>query len=219
MDTAVVSNIEMLRKKMLSDKEIIKVTDCGSGHHRSEMRKISSIVKHSSVPAKYGKLLASLAREFGGSDIIELGTSFGISTLYLSYGAISGRIHTIEGCPSVSSIAGENFKRAGRENIISYTGEFDNILWELKKKNIKPGLVFIDGDHRKESVLRYFNLIASMCDDRSVVVIDDINYSQEMSDAWKEIKQSESVSITIDIFRMGLVFFRKGIAKFDYVIR
>ncbi len=221
IDQQIVSNIEKIRRKMLADNSIINVTDYGSGskHVKDKMRKISSIVKYSSVPSKYGKLLNRLAGRFGGSNIIELGTSLGISTMYIASGAPSAIVHTIEGCQVISEIALKNFIEARYHNIKLYTGKFDEVLYTLKQENITPGLVFIDGDHRKDSLLRYFSILSEMCTNDSVIVVDDIHSSPEMYEAWQEIKEKKNVSITIDIFRMGILFFRKGIAKFDYVVR
>jgi hypothetical protein len=79
--------------------------------------------------------------------------------------------------------------------------------------------VFIDGDHRREPVVRYFTQIAEMSDSKTVIIIDDINYSVEMGEAWKQIKGDSKVTLTIDLNRMGIVFFREGITHNDYVIR
>jgi hypothetical protein len=40
-----------------------------------------------------------------------------------------------------------------------------------------------------------------------------------MADAWNELKKHERVSVSIDIFRMGILFFREGISHNEYVIR
>jgi predicted O-methyltransferase YrrM len=125
----------------------------------------------------------------------------------------------MEACSETSGIAEENFKEAGLDNIHMMNGSFDSTLPELMKRSIIPGLVFIDGDHRSESVLKYFNKIAEISDSRTVIVLDDIHQSREMEDAWNQIKEHKSVTVTIDIFRMGLVFFRGGMNRFDYVIK
>jgi predicted O-methyltransferase YrrM len=98
-------------------------------------------------------------------------------------------------------------------------GSFDSTLPELIKQSVRPGLVFIDGDHRKEPVLRYFNQIVKISESRTVIVLDDIHQSNEMEDAWEQIKLHKSVTVTVDLFRMGLVFFKEGMSRFDYVIR
>jgi hypothetical protein len=100
-----------------------------------------------------------------------------------------------------------------------YTGSFDELLPSLLEEGNSPGLVFIDGNHRKEPVLKYFGIIAGKIDEKSAVIIDDINYSPGMASAWEEIKKHEKVSVSIDINRMGIVFFRKGISHNDYQIR
>ncbi len=65
----------------------------------------------------------------------------------------------------------------------------------------------------------YFSLLKEFIGPDSAIIFDDINYSSEMLEAWNEIKSNFQVSVSIDIFQMGLVFFRGGIVKQDYVIR
>lgn len=221
IDQDLVLNIEKTRQMMISDRRRINVTDYGSGPDRisSSSRKVSEIVKYSAIPRKYGILLTALSREFGKSCIVELGTSLGISTLYLAAASRDVPIHTVEGCPEISKLAKENFKRWGLKNISLYTGRFDEVLAAIGKKDVRPGLVFIDGDHRKERVLSYFSKIAEMVDENGVIVLDDIHNSTEMGEAWNEIREYPGVTLTIDIFRMGLVFFRKGLTRSDFIIR
>jgi predicted O-methyltransferase YrrM len=204
-----------------SDHRYINVTDLGSGSgkHKKIRKKVSDISKYSAVPKKYGALLSSLAAEFGNQLIVEFGTSFGISTMYMASSCKNTRILTMEGCPETAKIAYHNFKELALENISILTGPFDENLQHISDTGLRPGLVFIDGNHRKIPLIRYFNFIAEISDYNTVVVIDDINNSKEMEKAWIEIKESEKVSLTIDIFRFGIVFFRSGVSHYDYVIR
>jgi len=217
----IVLKIEKTRQMMISDKRRISVTDYGSGSVRlkSNIRTVSEIVKYSATPRKYGILLANLSAEFGRSCILELGTSLGISTLYMGVSSPDSVVYTIEGCPEISKIAKDNFKEWGLKNINLYTGKFDEVLSEIGKMKIKPGLVFIDGDHRKEQTLKYFYKIAGMIDEKSIIVLDDIYSSSEMGEAWEAIRKYPDVTLTVDINRMGMVFFRKGISRSDYIIR
>jgi predicted O-methyltransferase YrrM len=128
-------------------------------------------------------------------------------------------VYTIEGCPETAGIAKQNFIEAGLNNINILEGPFDEILPGFVTMGVKPGLVFIDGNHRKGPVIKYFNQLADLSDSKTVVIIDDINYSKEMAGAWEEIKLHKKVSVSIDIFRMGIVFFREGINPHDYIIR
>jgi predicted O-methyltransferase YrrM len=221
INSDIVSDIEKLRHELISDQRLIRVTDYGSGAARSigNLRKVSEITRYSSVPMKYGILLANMSSEFGGDHIVEFGTSMGISSMYLASGCQSATVSTIEGCPEISAIAEENFGKAGINNIKLYTGSFKEILTVIKSEEKNPGLVFIDGDHRKKSVVEYFNEMADISDSKTVFILDDIHYSCEMGEAWEVIKKHKRVSITIDIFRMGIVFFREGMPHFDFIIR
>ncbi len=219
--SGIVLDLENVRKIMLSDSRVISVTDLGSGskYKKGNLRQISEIAQHSAVPPKYGILLLNLAAEFGGTDIIELGTSLGISAMYLARGSSSATVHTVEGCPETADLAASYFRQAGFTNIVRYTTSFDNAICEFRERQINPGLVFIDGDHRRDSVLRYFRALADIRNYKTVIVIDDIHCSKEMGEAWDSIMNDPSVTLTIDIFRMGLVFFRDGLTPLDYIIR
>jgi predicted O-methyltransferase YrrM len=215
------STIDLVRKKMISDKRSIQVRDLGSRSVllKTKTRKVSEIARHSPVPGKYGELLSNMSVEFGNPLIIELGTSLGISTMYLASSFLKITVCTIEGCPETARIARQNFKEAGLDNIKILEGSFDDVLPAFSNMDVKPGLVFIDGNHRKEPVIKYFNLLAEFSDSKTVIIIDDIYYSKEMADAWYEIKHHWRVSVSIDIFRMGILFFREGINHNDYIIR
>jgi predicted O-methyltransferase YrrM len=217
----IVLKIENIRKRCLSSERIIRVVDMGAGSlkMKGDLRKVSDIAKYSAVPEKYGVLLSSLAAEFGKPAVIELGTSLGISTMYLASGCPGSVVFTVDACPETSDLALKNFGGAGFKNIRLLNGSFDSTIPELIDKSVKPGLVFIDGDHRRESLLSYFNQMAEISDGNTVIVLDDIHQSQEMEDAWNEIKLHKSVTATVDIYRLGLVFFRGGMSRSDYVIR
>jgi predicted O-methyltransferase YrrM len=220
-DRSAVCSIERIRQRLLMDHRVIEVMDLGTGSDKltNKLKKVSDIARYSAVPRKYGKLLANLAAEFGRPLVIEFGTSLGISTMYLASPLGEAPVFSMEGCPATAEIAGSNFKNAGLKNIRLFLGTFEDSLPEIIKSGILPGLVFIDGNHKMRAVLDYFERMAEISDNNTVVIIDDINYSQEMAEAWNKIRQHEKVTFTIDIFRMGIVFFRKGISHKDYIIR
>ena len=220
-DPAIVLTIENIRKKKLSDNRTINVLDLGAGSSRmkTNTRRVSEIARYSSVPPKYGILLSNMAAEFGNTVIVEFGTSIGISTMYLASGCPESVVYTMEGCPETAGIARESFNEAGLSNIKLLQGSFDELLPDIKGRDINPGLVFIDGNHREEPLLKYFSEIAEIADDKTVIIVDDIHTSSEMDSAWGKIKKHDNVSFTVDILRMGMVFFRKGMTHIDYIIR
>jgi predicted O-methyltransferase YrrM len=215
------SRVEKVRERLKNDNRIIKVNDLGAGSagEGQRFRKVSDIVRFSAVPKKFGILLSRMAHEFGNPLILEFGTSFGISTMYLASGCSGTQVLTMEGSSALAEIAEGNFNSAGLSNIRVLTGSFEAQLSEITVAGLRPGLVFIDGNHRKIPTLEYFDKITRISGPETVVIIDDINYSVEMSEAWNCIKEHEKVSVSIDILRMGIVFFRKGIGRQNYMIR
>jgi len=220
-DSAIVCKIENIRKKLIADNRVIEVCDRGAGSAKmkSRFRKVSDIAAFSAVPGKHGVLLSNLSHAFGGSFILEFGTSLGISTMYLAEGKGDAKVITMEGCRNTSEIARECFRKAEITNIEILTGDFDDLLPSVIALKTSPGLVFIDGNHRKDPLLRYFNFTAEISDENTVVVVDDIHSTREMTSAWEIILKDPRVTASVDIFRLGILFFRTEITPGSYVVR
>jgi predicted O-methyltransferase YrrM len=213
--------IEVLRKNYLNDHSTISISDMGAGSKvfNSNTRKVSSIAKYSVKPAKYGQLLFRLVQRFKPNRILELGTSLGISTLYLALARPSATVITIEGCPQTAEKASAIFKKSTAENIQMIVGNFDDKLPEVLFSEENLDFVFIDGNHKKEATLRYFRECLKRCTKNSVIIFDDINWSKEMQEAWQEITHHPEVMVSIDLFFMGIIFFRTEQPKEHFKIR
>ena len=166
---------------------------------------------------KYGKLLYKLVRFSSPRQIIELGTGAGISLGYLAMADPDLEVISVEGCPERSAFAEENIKTLGLKNITLICSSFDDFLRDHPRIR-KPFLIYIDGNHSYLPTLKYFKYFCSLADENSIIVIDDIHWSKEMEQAWEEIKTSPHVRISIDLFFTGILFFRKSIAKQDFII-
>jgi predicted O-methyltransferase YrrM len=119
------------------------------------------------------------------------------------------KVTTLEGAELIAKKANQNLESLSLTHIEIITGNFDQTLALSLEKNPKPDLVFFDGNHRKEPTLRYFRQCLFTADENSIFVFDDIHWSAEMEEAWREICQSEAVTCSIDLFFVGIVFFRK----------
>lgn len=212
--------IESIRRKLLKSKDVITVEDFGAGSKvfSSNTRKVKDIARYTLKSKKYGQLLFRLAKHFKPENILELGSSFGISTLYMAKGNYNAKVYTIEGCKEISMVAINNFTLAEAKNITLITGKFDDVLPKLLNNINRLDLAFFDGNHKKTPTLDYFKLCLQYKTNQSVFIFDDIHLSTEMEEAWNEIKANEQVSITVDLFYVGLVFFRDGVKKQDFVI-
>lgn len=215
-----ISDIEVIRKELKKNKTKIFINDLGAGSIKNSgsNRTISDIAKHSLKSRKYASLLYRMIKYFQPAKVLEIGTSLGISTSYMAKANPLSEIITVEGCANIAEIAEKNAKKTGLKNIVFIISGFDDILDDLTRKH-KPDFVFFDGNHTEEATIKYFETCLPYVQNESVFVFDDINWSDGMKQAWKKIKSHEQVTVTIDMFFMGLVFFRKELSKENFVVR
>ncbi len=206
---------------MLRSTEQLQITDFGAGSHinNKKLKKVRDIVRNSAKSPKYGQLLFRLAHHLKSEKILELGTSLGISSLYLGLAVPNGQMITLEGCPETAAKAADNFAALQADHIQLITGEFSGTLPQALQELGSLDLAFIDGNHQKQPTLDYFGQCLEYAHNNSLFIFDDIHWSTEMEEAWQEIKDHPAVSVSIDLFFMGLVFFRKEQAKEHFVIR
>jgi len=213
--------IEKLRGTLSLSRQGVSCIDLGAGSavNNNTTKSVQTILHTAAKPPKYSQLLFRLVNHFQPKTILELGTSLGISTAYLASANSKSSLITIEGCKEVAAVAKNNFKQLELKNIEQVVGNFDAVLPGVLKNIPQLDFVFFDGNHRKEPTLQYFMQCLEKATEQSVFVFDDINWSTEMKDAWEEIKNHEKVTVTIDLFFMGIVFFRKEQVKEHFVIR
>ena len=156
-------------------------------------------------PKKYARLLYRMVSYYKPKTILELGTSFGITSAYLASGNADAVLYTCEGAASIASIAKQNFSKLDLQNILVTEGDFANTLTPLFLKAPIIDFAFIDGNHRKQPTLEYFLKLLGSSSPNSILVFDDIHWSKEMEEAWLEIKQHPSVTVTIDLFFIAIV--------------
>ena len=237
--------IERCREKMLRDERELEFVDYGSGKlkgengklkgENGERRRVCDIARRSLAKRKYAQMLSRLVNwlgashslengsgtayslEFRGLTIVELGTSLGVTTAYMAAVDSRNKVITYEGCEAVAEIAKENWQSLGLNNITCHVGEID--VERLARELQKVDVAFIDANHTYASTRAYFNMLATKVHAKSVLVVDDIHYNEEMGKAWEEICADDRVTTTMDLYQMGLVFFDTNYWKKHYRMR
>ena len=206
---------EAIRRELLADEREIQITDLGAGAktEASPVRKVSYVARTSAKSPKWAGILHKLAAEFRPEVIIELGTSLGISGMYLAAAIPQGRLVTLEGCPNIAALARENFAKAGIRNAETVTGHFDETLPQVLETLPQVTFAYIDGNHTEAATLHYFSLFKNKATADTVLIFDDIHWSEGMKAAWETIRNDASVTLTLDLFHLGLVFFNPGLSK------
>jgi predicted O-methyltransferase YrrM len=213
--------IEAQRKKLLQDDTMIQVTDLGAGSHlnKDRTKKVKEIAKNALKSPALAQLIHRLAKFSNPKSVIELGTCLGITSAYLSTAASEASVITIEGCPQTAAVAKQNFEDLKLNNIRLEVGNFDHILPGILAEQEQLDFVYIDGNHRKDATLNYFNWCLPKVHENTMLIFDDIYWSAGMKEAWAAIKAHPQVTVTIDLFWIGLVFFKKGQAREDFKLK
>lgn len=215
--------IRALRKKLRKSQQIITIADYGAGSkvNESQQRTVGDIARNSQKPARFGRLLFRLIQRFEAVNIVDLGTSLGMTTAYMAEATkvYGGRVLTFEGCPETAAVARQNFDQLAIRNVSIVVGNLDETLTPQIASLDPVDFVFFDANHRYEPTVRYFETCLTNIHNDTVFVFDDIHWSDEMEQAWAYIKEHPSVSVTVDLFWVGLVFFRREQPKQDFILR
>ncbi len=220
-DTGMCMRIEKLKAELKKSPDTITVVDygAGTGQGNTYQAPVAKIAANSAIGRRHGRLLHKLVRYFNPGLVLELGTSLGIGTAYMASATDEVKVLTIEGSPETAALAGKNFNRLGLQNIKQQVGNFDEALPAIISNNPRLDMVFFDGNHRLEPTLRYFEQCLQGVHNDTVFVFHDIHWSAEMEEAWETIKNHPQVSVTVDLFFSGLVFFRHELSKQHYRLR
>lgn len=213
--------LESLRQALLSDARRITITDLGAGSHvnNNKQKQVKELAKNALKPKRLAQLIYRIANDRQPANIIELGTCLGLTTAYLAKSSPHAQVTSIEGCPQTAAVARENLDKLQIKNVKLLTGNFDTLLPGLIEQTESLDFVFVDGNHRKEATLNYFNWCLARVNENTVLIFDDIYWSKGMKEAWNEIKNHPQVTVTVDLFWIGLVFFKKGQEKEHFYIK
>jgi len=213
------------RKSLLDNKNFIEVTDFGAGSKvfKSNRRQIAKIAQTAGISTRRAELLFRITQYFRPAAILEIGTSLGLATSALALGNIDAKVITLEGCPETANQGQLQLEKFNLKNVNSVVTEFEkyfkDIQKELKTDTDKFDLIYFDGNHSKKATLAYFEILLPTITNDTVWIFDDIHWSLDMEEAWEAIKNHSKVTVTIDTFQWGFVFFRYEQEKEHFVIR
>ncbi len=214
------NDIQELRNRLSKNDGVVSVTDFGAGSlvNSEKKREVSEMYRSASISKKQGELLHRVAAYFKSETIFELGTHLGLSSAYLAWND-SVNVQTLEGCPQTATLAVKNHGELNLENVEITIGEFQKTLTSKLSELSIIDLAYIDGNHSYLGTLNNYQSIASKCNENSVIIFDDINWSPEMKKAWTEVILKPEVSLSVNCYKFGMVFFREGVKKQDFYFR
>lgn len=215
-----ITTFKEIKNTLCNNSRVICITDFGKGSNvfKTNERKVGDIAKIAGISNKKALLLIRIVTYFNFSNMLEIGTSVGLATSTLSIVNPSAQVTSLEGCKNTAKIAEELFKQYNLKNIQLIVGNF-NVTLPKVLKNQQFDFIYFDGNHQKEATLNYFETCLNAADNNAVFIFDDIYWSAEMLEAWEYIKKHPKVTVTIDTYFWGIVFFRREQNKQNFTIR
>ncbi len=216
--------IAALRANCSRSSEVLEIEDFGAGYGGSAKpiisKTLNQVTQSSARSGREGALLSRICQRYQPSQVLELGTNLGFSAMYLLSGLNDeSQLITIEGSKQLSKFAETHFQKMGY-SAQQIVGEFGAVLREqIDWDRFQPQLVLLDGNHRKQATLDYFAFLLPRLSLGAILILDDIYWSREMTEAWLEICAHPRVSVSIDLFAMGICFLDRPQAKEHFCIR
>ena len=213
--------IEEHRKKLFRSDELIHITDLGAGSlvNKNKSRSVKDIAKNSLKQPFLAQQLYRIVNFLKPQNLIEIGTSLGITTSYLASPYPSSSVFTLEGCQNSANVAKKTFQSLNFDNIKVVEGDFKATLPDLINKMDSVDFVYFDGNHQYEPTIEYFRLCKQKKNENTCFIFDDIYWSKGMKKAWLEIQADQDVKISIDTFYFGICFFRTNQPKQHFVLK
>ena len=145
-----------------------------------------------SITEEQGLFLVDLIKKNKLKNIVEFGTSFGISTLFLAQGALEtkGRIITTELIASKAEKAMENFKKAEVSNIIDV--RIGDAMQTLQNHKEPIDLLFLDG--WKDLYQPLFNMLESNFHTNTIIYVDNANMTESRA-FLKEVGRNDKYTL------------------------
>ncbi len=200
--------IEVLRSNLLSNTTTVQVTDLGAGSLslQDNKRTLAEIARTSISPRALTELYSRIIANINARRIVELGSCLGITTLYLAQKK-DAQVFTFEGSPALANVALTNYEYFDQKNIRLIEGNINSTFPDFLQDPAKINFALMDANHRYDATMKYFSWLMRRLDEKSVVVVDDIHWSEEMEKAWQELRLHPLVYGSVDLFRCGILFF------------
>jgi predicted O-methyltransferase YrrM len=220
VDLKLFNQFKTYKKQYTNSNEIIIVEDFGAGSKvfKSNTRKVKDIARVAGMTPIKAKLLLKLINYFMPYSILEIGTSLGIGTTVMKIAAPFSKITTLEGCNNTARKANDYFVQNQFDNISLKIGEFSETLPQIAQNQVFD-LIYFDGNHQKKATLEYFNQCLNAIQNDTLFIFDDIHWTLDMEQAWKEICNNDKVTLSLDLYHIGLIFFKKELSKQHLALR
>ncbi|GAX37792.1 O-methyltransferase [Nodularia sp. NIES-3585] len=158
--------------------------------------------------ATMGNIYTYLVQKRQPSIIVEFGTAFGVSGMYFLAGLElnhKGKLLTFEPNEVWRNIAQKNLLQIS-EKFSSIAGTFEENIDNVLPQGESIDMAFIDAIHTKEFVMSQLEIVLARCSNKAIIILDDINFSDNMNECWQEISVDDRFSCSVELSkRVGIL--------------
>lgn len=169
---------------------------------------------------KEARLLNRMVRYLNCRQILQLGGPSGYKTAALS---LMNSVNILNVLPNRDALdVSQRFIQIlGQGPVRLVASNLEAKLQALASKEQPESfdLVFMDAGIKHTQILQLVDLLLPLVHNDTVVVVEGIHRSPEMQKIWNDLCRKTQVRVSIDIFRWGLIFFRKQQAKEHFIVR
>lgn len=191
------------------------LNDNGSNRDYDTILRIGRLLdkkKHISyAKRKRSRLLYRVIRHYEPDSVVSFGSITALNATALAMGHLQTRVYLEQSEDFLETL---NLMGVINVNLIQ-PSEFDSERF----RRLNTSFVFFGRDSFEEDTWDYLVDCLSYKTVDSVFIFEGIHHNRDIEDAWEEIKANEDVSVTFDLYSIGMVFFREGIEKQDFVLK
>jgi predicted O-methyltransferase YrrM len=206
------SDIDALRSILYADKTTIESHPL----HPS----VGTLARQISIKKKWGSFLYSLLRFSEAQRVLELGTGYGLSGLYIAQGMLecypmrTCMFITLENDEDRIDKARHNFRRVGYDDFaLVKVGDIAVNLAAALRDLKPPDLILMDGPADGELVQHFFAVIKAASFPGTLVIITNIHRTRKMMKSWHAIKDEVGLAATVDLWHWGIIVIGDTAAK------
>ncbi|SHJ47633.1 Predicted O-methyltransferase YrrM [Reichenbachiella agariperforans] len=209
-DQSAFEHCENYRSTLFDDKTEVSYDIFGI----DKTARVMEICKNAPSSKRWCEFLYFIIKNTSAPICLEIGTNLGVSGSYILEAMKhkeASKFVTMEGLPQLCTISSKQFSSIVPASKFEVKqGLYDKTFPELLKENVNFNILFIDGNHKKKPTLEYFEQLKSNVSSPAIFIFDDINWSDEMKEAWEIIKKDPEVNYTLDLYEQGIVIIDKN---------
>lgn len=217
-NTEAIKNVILLRKRAKQNRKKISIKDEGQNGQL-----ISTTIRKRAIASSSTKRTIRIIYQticyFNPNIIIEAGTNLGFTTISMATANPKSTVYSIEADKTLVENAQQNIMCSHIRNIELIHGTFEEKIPQILGQIKYFDLAYIDGNHKYEATTSYFHLLLKHTTSNSIIIFDDICWSPGMKKAWKEIINHPSITVSINLGSFGMIFFKEGLSKQNFVLR